>query len=314
MISKGEKSDPQDAGKSIEISYTEENGSVVFHNLNLNVEVLSSPEVEVTVEKQPTEIVEGRHYLNNIVKIDKETKKMKSLSGAAEKLLEIPEAERLEKVLEILRNNVNYPYEDDIKKLAEKNPKLAQWITDNVKSNKTVSISEIFEKGYGQCGHLTVAYLWLAQKAGLKGTILTCPKGVIKNIVRTDTGKSLFKSEGGPAHAWVEVQISDGRWIPVDPSVKLIGDSRERLDMFKEANYKTFCEGLGENWEPKETVQSKNTPVVFYPAEPTASGSFHLELKTKNEQYFGEGKLDISTQYSRSFPSLNLKIRDILKK
>ena len=58
--------------KDVEISYTEKNASVIFHNLNLSSENPASPEIEVTVEKSPTEITEGNHYLNNIIRIDKE--------------------------------------------------------------------------------------------------------------------------------------------------------------------------------------------------------------------------------------------------
>lgn len=98
---------------------------------------------------------------------------MQSLATEAETLLELPENERPARVLEILRSKMHYAYNDVIEKLSETDPDLAKWVAENTGLNASsvsnVTLSELMERGYGVCRHLATAYLWLAQKAGLKG-------------------------------------------------------------------------------------------------------------------------------------------------
>ena len=318
--------------KGIEISATKERASASFRNLELNAQNPTSPEIRIVVEKQPIELVEGKSYGNYSVLIDRETERMQSLATQAEALLELPENERPVKILEILRDKMHYAYNDVIEKLSETDPDLAKWVAENTGLNaasvSNVPLSEIVEKGYGVCRHLATAYLWLAQKAGLKGVILSSDWGVIKNIERSDTKQKLFRSAevGKPvsAHSWVEIKTSDGRWIPVDPSTKLVGDSKEGLAMFREANYMAYGNsGLDVEAEPGDQLDTKGTPILFGPAEATASGKYCLELRSSkpttrfrkenlpptNIPYSGEGKLKIGT--SEQFGGFALDIIEV---
>lgn len=303
--------------KSIEISAAREGASVSFRKLELDAQHPTSPEIRIVVEKQPVELLEGKSYCRDAVLVDRETKKMRSLAASAETLLKLPESERPAKVLEILRDKMHYAYDDVIDKLSETSPDLAKWVAENTglsaSSVYNVPLSELVEKGYGVCRHLAVVYLWLAQKAGLKGVLLTSGSGVIKNIERSDNEQKLFRSaEVGkpiPAHSWVEIKTSDGRWIPVDPSIKLVGDSEEGLAMFREANYMALGDtGLDVEAEPRNQLDvKKSTPILFAPGESTASGTYCLELGSSkptfrfgketlpptNVPYSGKGKLNI---------------------
>lgn len=305
--------------RNIEISTTKETAFVLFHNLELNAQNPTSPDIRIIVEKQPIKLVEGKSYDFHSILIDQETENMQSLAAKAEALLELPENERPSKVLEILMSSMHYAYNDVIDKLSETDPDLAKWVAENtglnVSSVSDVPLSELVEKKYGVCRHLSVAYLWLAQKAGLEGVLLGSDWGMIKNIERSDTKQKLFKSVeiGKPvsAHVWVEIKTSDGQWIPVDPSTKLVGDSEEGLAMFRRANYMAYG-NLSLDAEPRDQLKPKGTPILFAPAEATASGTYCLELRSSkstirrlgnlledvpptNIPYSGEGKLNIGT-------------------
>jgi transglutaminase-like putative cysteine protease len=75
-------------------------------------------------------------------------------------------------------------------------------------------LSEFLEKGYGRCTQLSVAYLYLAQQAGIEGCFMGSDSGAIKNVLKDENTK-LFRSAevGAPvgAHSWVELKLSDGR-------------------------------------------------------------------------------------------------------
>jgi hypothetical protein len=321
-------------GNLIEISTARESASASFANLELNAENPASPEIRIVVEKQPIDLIEGKSYCNYAVLIDKETEGMRNLAAQAEALLQLPEQERPAKVLEIFRSHMHYAYNDVIEKLSESDPELAKWVAKNTglsaASVSSVPLSQILEKGYGVCRHLATAYLWLAQKAGLKGVILSSDWGVLKNIERSDTKQKLFRSAdvGQPvsAHSWVEIKTSDGRWIPVDPSTKLVGDTEAGLAMFREANYLALGnQSLDVEAEPREKLDSRGTPILFAPAEAVASGIFCLELRSSkptirlgkenllptNAPYSGAGKLKIDT--SAQFGGLALDIVEVLK-
>jgi hypothetical protein len=317
-------------GSGIEISVTKEMAMVLFHDLKLDAANPTSPEVTVVVEKRPVELVEGESYGSSSVLIDSETEKMQDLAKQAQALLELPEHERPAKVLEIFRHNMHYAYNDVIEQLSKVDPDKAQWVGQNTglkrKASSNVPLSKIFENEHGVCGYLAVAYLWLAQKAGLKGVLLG-DQGAIKNIERSDTGQPLFRSVavGKPvsAHAWVEIKTSDGQWIPADPSTGIVGDTEEGLAMFREANYMASGNlSLYDEAEPREQLYSRDTPIFFAPAESTGSGKYCLELrsaippliKRKDSSpvtsipFSGEGRLKIT---SRPVWGLALDIVDV---
>ncbi|MEK9156273.1 MAG: transglutaminase-like domain-containing protein [Patescibacteria group bacterium] len=256
---------PMETVRQPEINFDGQVAEVSYPNLNLTEHNPTSPEVTVTIEKQPTKIVEGETYCNGAVLVDTESESMRSLATQEEALKELPEAQRPGAVLKLLRENVHYAYNDVIDAIAQTNPDLAAWVAKNTGVDSHVfklPLSQIIDKGYGVCRHLSVAYLWLAQKAGLEGTLLTSDYRGITNVERRDNGKQLFKSVavGEPLipHAWTEVRLSNGEWVPVDPSVMLVGDTEEGMQTFQEAGYNANL-SMGDRFRsyPKRCTHSK---------------------------------------------------------
>ena len=92
---------------------------------------------------------------------------------------------------------------------------------------------------------MSAVYLAAGKSAGVKGIVAG---GHIKNIERPDGKGLIFKSselqrDQDVGHAWVEIQLSDGTWVPVDVSTNMVASDPEMLDFFKNANYKTLTGG-----------------------------------------------------------------------
>jgi len=301
----------------IAISGDKKSASVSFKNLELNVGNTRSPAIRVVVEKQPIELVEGRSYCNVPILVDRETDLMRILANKARDLLLIPEKERIGRVLEILRSHLKYAYKDVIEELYKADSRKADWVEKNTGITSKIPnfpLSQVLEGGFGICTHFATAYLWLAQKAGLKGVILSSGDNVIKNIRRSDNNERLFKSfevgEYTSPHVWVEIKTSTGDWIPVDPTTNLIGDTEEGLQMFREANYlsKDYEGILQLDPEPREKLSVMQTQtMVFYPTEAKSILTAELTLRSSrtrlkfggpittptNDPFFGDGKLNI---------------------
>lgn len=228
--------------EAIKISFSDKMAEIDFLNLDLKQEDDKSKSIEIVFEKQPTTLKKGEVYSQYTI-FDEESDKMKSITEECLEFKNLPEKKLLHKILEILRKNIDYPFEEKVEEIRKSDPGLADWLDKNTPiKNFPVGglnkLSDIFEKGYGICGNLSVAYLYLAEKVGLKGVIFYGDE--IKNISRGDNAEPLFKSRdiGAPAptHYWCEIRLSNGEWIPVDPSTKLIGDE-SGINDFKKANY-----------------------------------------------------------------------------
>lgn len=215
-----------------------------FENLELHSGNPTSDTIEVIYEKYPVSLEPGI-FANGKTEIDLEpTDELKRLAEQAEQLREIPELERLPAILSLLREHVEYPYVDTVEQLQAENAELAEWIREKLLpegNGGPKKLSEVFEKGFGVCSELSVAYLWLAQHAGLAGVLLQSNHDQITNINRADSGLPLFKATPpgakAPAHAWVEIQTAERGWVPVDPTTRYIGDSEEKLQTFQDAGY-----------------------------------------------------------------------------
>jgi len=325
-----EKPNQGHSEKRVELSPTGDKAVIVFNNLDLNAQNPTSPEIVLTVGKLPIKLTEGKTYCNFAVKIDKETPTMKTLASQAESLQALPEKTRPRALMELFKSQVHYAYDDVVAKLKETNPVLAEWVAKNTGLNSssglTVPLSELIEKKYGICRHLAVGYLWLAQKAGLEGIIMTSNHGVLRNITRSDNGEKLFKSievgQTASAHAWTEIKLSDGKWIPADPTTELVGDTEEELGMFRKANYYgSIVDSLDLESREKE-LSPWGLRLGFKPGENTTQVGFCLELKSTkptiviggphipltNKPYHGEGRLSINTIETAG--KLRLKILD----
>ncbi len=302
-------------------------------------------EFQVTLEKAITPIEKGGTIANII--IDYESDKLKSMLNQAGKLRKLPESERPRKLLDLLRLNMAFAYDDAVEQLSKVNSDLSEWIAKNtgIKSDgaEQLSLSEIVDSGYGVCRHLSVIYLTLAKEAGLNGAYLTISrtdneKYDLRNIIRPDTGKPLFRmiavGQSVNGHAWIELRLSDNSWIPVDPSTNLVGDTDEGLAIFREANYRALpifsfdIEGL-----PTDVRHQGIVDLSFLPGESIHTGvieinsqartkplrfSFDLKNKIKLEddeewseptQY--DGPLNFQIKSRRSFSSMNVKVINV---
>lgn len=239
----------------------------------------------VTLEKLPTPVSDGS-VIENIT-IDRESPKLKQMLKQAEDLKDTPNREKPRKLLEILRANVNFAYSDALDELSKSNPQLSKWVAENTgissSSAKPLTLSEVTDAGYGVCRHLSVGMLALAKEAGLNGAYLTNASGMrgdpmpIKNIIRKDIQQPLFKMSpvdqpmyGG--HAWVEIEVAEGEWIPVDPSTQLVGDTQEGMEIFKEANYRPMVGSSLDIDGLPSGVWVKTRDLEFFPGEARHTG------------------------------------------
>lgn len=302
-------------------SFSEDRAEIQIQNLSLQEEGDSSKEFVIKFEKEPINLEQGKQYAQYCI-FDKETEKMQSIVDEVKKFQDLPEEERLSKILETLRKYVKYPFKKDNDNLKSENPELAEWVEENVLTDaiKIMNLSDTFEKGYGICGNLSLAYLYLAEKVGLKGVILNSE--VIQNINRADNNEQLFKlvdvGERAPSHFWCEIELSNGEWVPVDPSTNLIGD-KNGIEDFKKANYigrpaSLPCDinidkGLKCLINIKFLPGDKEGEAICEITNPVKLISFS-PLKREFIPYKGNCKLDISVNHEKEIDML-IKIKDI---
>lgn len=269
--------------------YLESNNTanVLFKNLALSEAQPTSPQIAITVEKTPfaTEVGKrsGDVYFDGI-----ESDAVKYLETEAAALKALPEIERPRRVLELLRAHVQYAYPNVVDELTARDPELGEWVAANVSTNrnnaKPVTFTDVINSGYGVCTHLSPAYLWLAEKAGLEGAIFTSDVHVITNVIKEGTSEPLFKSTavGQPAeaHAWVELKLSDGQWMPVDPSTQLVGDSPADKNTFTAAGYKSFASYQFEASTSIPELKAEWLAPIFNAGEAQASTTAQLRLRS----------------------------------
>jgi len=226
---------------------------------------------EVVLKKVPTQVEYGA-TVGSVV-IDNESLRLEKMMEEARALREIPEKERPRRILDILRSSIDFDVDDS--------------------GRGAVSLSEVVDSGHGVCRHLSAAMLVLAKEAQMSGAYLTSvtvgsgeiteDKYLMRNIVRKDNGKPLFKhvhigERVGP-HAWVELRTSEGEWIPVDPSTKLVGDNDDELEIFGEAGYRA---SVGHSLQignfPLGVHHTGNEDLSFLPGEPTHTGVLEVDL------------------------------------
>ena len=247
---------------------------------------------KINVEKIPTKVEKGVTIAGNVtIDIAADTsdgnasysKKLQDILDASRMLRSVPEEQRPRAILDLLYRNMKYAYADRLESLKETDPESADWVEKHLRVGVT-NLSELIEHGFGVCGHLSVVLLFLAKEAGMAGALMTNsgsngdPMALI-NITRTDNGQPLFKTvkrgeKVASGHGWVELRTSDGRWIPVDPSANLVGDTPENLQMFQDANYRSiFGSNINAKGLPDHVYLTINPGGnFFFPGEPIHEG------------------------------------------
>ncbi|OGH79283.1 MAG: hypothetical protein A3I74_00080 [Candidatus Magasanikbacteria bacterium RIFCSPLOWO2_02_FULL_47_16] len=245
--------------------------------------------INIRVRKEPIEVQDGDSLGSNSVEVKFEGEAL-SLMEEAEKLSELPEEERLAALTELVRSKLKYPYPDVMETAGAENPELKEWLEKRFGPNPSLwklELNDFLKNGFGDCKIMAAAYLVAAQSAKMKG--IYANSGVsLRNVTRPDTGKPVFRSveldrDTTSAHAWVEIQLSDGRWIPVDPTTNMVGLG-EMIEVFRQAGYNVPVAFKSEVPSDLELERDGST---FGPGE--SEKELHLKLKIGSVMSFGKG-------------------------
>ncbi|RLI86807.1 MAG: hypothetical protein DRO76_03310, partial [Candidatus Altiarchaeales archaeon] len=226
--------------------------------------------IQVTLERHSVKIGEG-NVLYNSITIDS-SDKIEQLKERARNLRNLPEKERIYHIVDMVRENIEYPHDWSKERLEEE-------------ARKQIKLSEAVDKGVGICKVFSALYAVLAQEADLG---VAPQAGKATNIIRSDTNEKLFKAYDlgeDVYHAWDETELSDGSFIPVDPTTGLVGVGKG-IDVFREANYKEWV-----NIEVKdlpEDVTLDRSELLFSPGEGRISKLTYLHSKTTIDLETGE--------------------------
>jgi hypothetical protein len=237
----------------------------VLHFDNVKITPEKPFEFDVHVKKEPITIKDGDRVTGNGIEV-RHRGQLLELMTEAHALQELSELERIHKLVDLVHSKLTYPYPETIAQEQVQNPKKGKWLDEVFAKGgwATQDVTSFLENGYGDCKVMVTTFLVLAQEAGLEG--IACSdknhSGALKNLIRPDTGKPIFKmgeieQDVTFSHAWTEIQLSDGSWIPIDPTTRLIGDTPEMLNFIKAANYNGGV-GVNLNGLPNGLVGSVN--------------------------------------------------------
>lgn len=165
--------------------------------------------------------------------------KLADLRSRARELNSLPEMERVKSLVTMVQETLKYfRSENQLQSLPEDRRDFARraYLDPDPLPREPHNLSGIVEDGLGVCREFSDLYLVLANDAGMKGIYRT---GSVKNQQIAGSDEWIFKAHVGEAsggfHTWTELELSDGRWIPVDPTAGFIADTPERLETFKQA-------------------------------------------------------------------------------
>jgi len=295
----------------------ERHRNILFKDLKLDQQNPESPKVSVLFKKEPVPVAGS--FGSFSVSIDKEPSElMRDIEAEVLKLGDLPEAERVRAVMKLLREKVDYAFDDAVAAVYGAGTEKTKWIIDNVGvkgQGFNIPLSKIFENKFGVCGHISSAFLWMASKVGLNGVFLTSKPNVIKNVINPETGLPLFKSvplgEQVPGHAWAEIKMTDGSWMPVDPTTRLVGDNPDSFRAFQDANYKATTNGIGISTSSLSLSFKQEIP-TFLPGQAVSQGNFWVGLagpvksggvitKEAPTEYSGDANIILDTMHAQSF-------------
>jgi hypothetical protein len=260
------------------------NGGFFVDIPHVNLDPSKAPlEFSVTLSKESTRLPE-------MPQIEDELSAVREMLGEARELRSLPEEERPRQLMEILRSRVQYSYADTLAELDSSDTERAQAIRANngLPLLQLSSLRNAVKLGYANCMPLTAGMLTLGREAGLDGAFLGngLDEGPnpLKNIRRSDTQQLLFRGDSNegahiPAvHAWAEFKMSNGVWLPVDPSTELVGDNDTEMQIFRDADYHAAV-GRSLKTELTEGVRRLSTRgLEFLPGEASHTGKLGVTV------------------------------------
>ncbi len=191
------------------------------------------PIVEVTFNRKPPVFAS----VENIVppQIVGTGQKLEALKARAAELRALGEKARICSVLELVRQNMAYPYPGTE---AEARFKTVEKEAKDYRPKEDLSV--FVEAGVGACRHFAPFYGVLGVAAGLDVEVLY---GYVSNFLRPDTDQPAFRLlpfGSTEAHTWNEVHLRDEK-VPVDPTVGMACFD----DASKAAHYGNYRAKLG---------------------------------------------------------------------
>lgn len=220
--------------------------------------------------------------------VDPESTCLRELTKRAREIRSLREERKISTLLRMVRETFRYPFPSLIQRLEKDNPEDAEWIKEYIKGTQVhAPFSEFIKRGYGECRHYAVLFAILAQAAGLEVILAWCLERVLVNVIRRDTQEPLFVTvplgEVNAGHAWNEVRIQSGEWVPVDPTKNLNGLNFSEREIFIEANYVHFLSGaIRVSVKGIDEKRIRITiPNAFDPGQAEKDGLLKIELYTK---------------------------------
>lgn len=294
------------AKSSIEFSNDRQAAIAILKDLHLDTESPLGPTIDILYTRKPNQLEVGdiiSYTGAPLITIDHHGSRIEYLSNQAELLRALEPTERPRAVLELLSQHMSFAYPSAIEKLRETNPNEAAWLAANISGGESgypqVTLSEIADHGYGVCSHLSPLYLWLAQRAGLQGVLVTHAQKKMTNVTRRDTGQPLFKSVavGQPVadHMWVELYLDNGEQVLIDPSTRLVGDTPETVQTIAEAGY---ASGDGFLIEGRQANRKGIDMVTSSTLTPAGRSDFYQSIQTQLS--FSR----ISASFAEKFPEM----------
>lgn len=216
----------------------------------------TNPLLEVAFRKElvPTQL------LSNTVVCDT-SDKIENLKALARHLQDLPETQKVKEVVRLVRSTLSFPYEEQ-KSLHNRFEELEQHFSASIQHEL---LSSFVEAGVGKCRHFADLFMVLGREAGLAVNVF---HGYAKNFERPDTHAPLFKSVGlgdSLPHAWNEVSLCNGQWIPIDPTADFQGFETQNIPLFKKYYEGTdslpYLLRLPHGWRRDEAASSIAEPV-----------------------------------------------------
>lgn len=293
MIEVTEIPTPQDSSRKIEIG----NGKAKVFLPRMEISPEKELVLSVTTRRDTISIKDGDNVGpgNRLMIVDNKGK-LADLRKQAKNLQSLPELERIRQLVHLVRSNLTYVRsEDQIQHLesARREVLHRRYFESNPLPTAVESLSQVVNDGIGVCNEFGSLYLVLANDAGLKGVNHI---GSVRNQLIVGANELLVKHKpigDGDFHFWAEIQLSNGEWLPVDPTIDFIGDELNKLETFRQA-YRSKGSFLPNITGLPQGLTYERNAENFSFGEGTHSGPLKIRLTKRGDSQSPDYKGDIN--------------------